>query len=348
MPNINRTVTSNNLTPGKTAAIRGQVTWSRIRARVEGEALKRENERLKAAGRLTKDKPYTSITVANAQIVPLDPSGQTLTAEETYALEHMFDAKAGRSYTGESHGKYLPDVGVWDQNTGDVKWLTSMEGELAPGMDVTVIMVAYEGKPNNGFGLQAVICNEPIRYFGKQPLTPKLNAYSMYNVTSAPAPRSDVANAADDIATPDEADPAMAGGMMPPPGGRPVSAPQGNGFDASQQTAGYYPPQPAAPAPAAPAPAPAPAGYYPPQPAPAAPAQPAPAPAPAGYYPPQPQPAAPAQPAPAPAPAGYPGAGPFAPPPAAPAPAPAGTAYPPYNDGGGVMYNPNEDPNRQY
>lgn len=334
----------NQLTPGKTAAIRGKVTWSRIRARIEGEALKRENERRKARNQQTTDKPFTQITVCDAQIVPLDPSGQTLTPEEIYAVERMFDGKAGRCYTGESKGKYLPDVGIYNQQTRDVTWLTSMEGELASGMDVTVIMSAFEGKPNNGFGLQAVICNEPIRYFGKQPLTPRLNAYAMYNITSAPTPRNDVASAADDIATPDEMDPALAG-MMPPPGGRPVSAPQGNAFDAGQQSAGYYPQQAQ----------PAPAGYYPPQTQPqppVAPTQPVypqqPAqPAPAGYYPQQP-PAAPAADPAQPIPAGYPGAGPFTPHPAAPQ-QPAGPAYPPYGGASeGVTYNPAEDPNRQY
>jgi hypothetical protein len=60
----------------------------------------------------------------------------------------------------------LPDVYTRDGADPTKLIPICLEGELAPSMKVTLLMRVFPTKMNKGISLDAVICDEPIRYVG--------------------------------------------------------------------------------------------------------------------------------------------------------------------------------------
>lgn len=255
-----RTIKTNQLRPQETFMVRGRVSFCRVAKHIEGEALKRDIENRKRLGRNAIERPYTTLTIYDAQVVPKNPS--QLTMEEQYANEAMFKSSSaqntGMCFTGVNKSRRLPWVGILEGCT--VKQLDGIPSELAIGMDVTLVMRVFSAPQNNGVSLDGVICNEPIRYFSGVDLTG-------YGLTFESAPGH----------VSEDADPAPAPG---PDMGQPVAPPVGDPYSAQPAAA------PVAPAPGAPQ-VPYPAGMQPPAPGPYTQGQPAaqpapPPPAPAG------------------------------------------------------------------
>lgn len=164
----NRTVTTNQLTPGTLIAVRGKLSYSRLTSRIEGEELRKDMARRQQKGWIPIDKPYTTATIEQAEVICKNP--QNRTPEEVYALESLYTSttkqQAGYQFTANNKGTLnLPYIAQRDMSKPSVVKQVLPEGELASGLDVTLILRVFKGKPNNGVTLDGVIVNEPIRYF---------------------------------------------------------------------------------------------------------------------------------------------------------------------------------------
>lgn len=165
----NRTVNTNQLTPGTTFMVQGKVGFSRIASRIEGEELQQDMRRRQSKGWPPTEKPYTTMTINQANVLVKNP--QQPSPEEQYAIESLYTSSSqrgqgGYSFTGNNKGtRGLPYVAVRRPDNPNVVDQIQPEGELANGLDVTLVMRVFKGKPNNGISLDGIIVNEPIRYF---------------------------------------------------------------------------------------------------------------------------------------------------------------------------------------
>lgn len=161
----NKTITTNKITPNTLFFIRGKVGFCRIASRVEGEELEKDIERRRSRGWNAIEKPYTTITIHDAQVLVRDQQNPSLA--ERYAMESLYVNKDGiTSYTANSKSPVsLPYVAVAHTDNPMVVDQVKPEGELANGLDVTLVMRVFKSARNNGVGLDGVIVNEPVRYF---------------------------------------------------------------------------------------------------------------------------------------------------------------------------------------
>lgn len=254
-----RTVKVNELQEGQIFYVRGYVDFSRINSQIAGEELKKDNERRKSRNVTPYDRPYTRISLTKAQGLQASAAGNTLL--DTFAKESPFerknrDASEGPFYEAVNKGLYLPDVYIREADGS----LTSVvpEGELAQGLHVTCMMRIYGSKnyQNKGISLDAVICEEPIRYYQGNSTAKSLTDMGM-KVNNPTAPRRADNSAETTEATQNQTAPYQPP-VQAPPVSAPVAPPQGNPYMTQQPTPQYA--APAAPqfatpmAPAAPAP----------------------------------------------------------------------------------------------
>lgn len=164
-----RTIDANQLTPEKLIFVSGRVVYSHITSHIEGEELQQDMRRKQAMGMNPIDRPYTTITIKDAQIVPQNPG--TMSLEETYVFEHMYSSKNDpmtKRWTSNSTGPYLPQVGQARQdNPMEVDEIVPL-GELDTDLKVMLVLKVFRSKNgahNNGIGLQQIIVQEPIRYY---------------------------------------------------------------------------------------------------------------------------------------------------------------------------------------
>lgn len=159
-----RTVNTNQLTPGSTIMIRGLVGFSRIASQISGEELQKDIQRRASKGWNPINRPYTTITIYNAQVLYENPNQKTFA--DIYADEHLFVSQnadsPGNNYTAVNKGNNLPYVAVMSDATNAKQ--IAPEGELARGLDVTIVLRVFKSPQNNGVSLDGVIVNEPIRY----------------------------------------------------------------------------------------------------------------------------------------------------------------------------------------
>lgn len=163
-----RTVNSNDLTPGKLFAVRGKLGYSRLTSQIDGDELRKDITRRRQKGWMPIERPYTTATINGAEVICADANN--LTPEERYAVESLYVSTASRnqgefSFTANNKGNSLPYIAVSRPDDPSVADQIQPDGELASGLDVTLIMRVFKGKPNNGVSLDGVIVNEPIRYY---------------------------------------------------------------------------------------------------------------------------------------------------------------------------------------
>lgn len=162
----NRTVNTNMLTPNKTIMIRGKLTYSRVTKFIDGDELRKDNQRRAQRNLPEISKPYTTASICNATVLYENPNQKT--PEDIYAEESLYQSTSptntGWNFQGMNKGKILPYIAVMrpDGTTADQ---IKPEGELAAGLDVTLVLRVFAAKPNNGVGLDGIIVNEPIRYY---------------------------------------------------------------------------------------------------------------------------------------------------------------------------------------
>lgn len=232
---MNRTVNLNQLVPNTTILVRGKLAYSRLARQIDGEELQKDMSRRQQKGWIPIEKPYTTATINNAAVIP-SANGQKGPAD-IYVEEHFYQSRSnqatGWSFTANNKGKNLPWVAEM-QGTQAIQVIP--EGELANGLDVTLVLRVFKGKPNNGLSLDGVIVNEPIRYFNG---TAGAGLADM-GITFVPAANAPKAPAAQPAPAPAVA-PAAAPAGFPAdenPFGTPVTAPAGNPYAAAPAPAG--------------------------------------------------------------------------------------------------------------
>lgn len=191
----NRTISTQSLTPGELFCVRGKLTYGRLAKQVDGEELEKDKQRRAARGMRPIERPYTSATITDAYVPLKDKNNPTL--EERYAQESLYTSHAngshGFNFSAVNRGNRLPWIGVRDpQDPMKIEQLM-LPNELASGLDVTLVMRVFQGKPNKGVTLDGVILNEPPRYFASADPTASLSALGITFIpaeTAAPAPEA--------------------------------------------------------------------------------------------------------------------------------------------------------------
>lgn len=191
----NRTINTQSLTPGELFCVRGKLTYGRLAKQVDGEELEKDKQRRAARGMRPIERPYTSATITDAYVPVKDKNNPTL--EERYAQESLYTSHAngshGFNFSAVNRGNRLPWIGVRDsQDPMKIEQLM-LPNELASGLDVTLVMRVFQGKPNKGVTLDGVILNEPPRYFASADPTASLSALGITFIpaeTAAPAPEA--------------------------------------------------------------------------------------------------------------------------------------------------------------
>lgn len=166
----NRTVSANQLADNTTFLIRGRVLYSRIRSQVAGEELARQNQRAMQQGRQPRNRPYTTLSICQAEVVRANPNAPMMNPEEIFATESLYTSTTqpnnGLCYSADNTGNYLPRLCVQDGNMVTELSADEIHGELDNGLLVTMVMRIYNsGKPNKGITLDTIIVNEPIRFY---------------------------------------------------------------------------------------------------------------------------------------------------------------------------------------
>ena len=73
----NRTINTNQLTPGTTFMARGKVTWSHIASLIQGKELEERIARERQAGRMgIIDRPHSTISIHEARVVYKNPQAE--------------------------------------------------------------------------------------------------------------------------------------------------------------------------------------------------------------------------------------------------------------------------------
>lgn len=176
----NRTISTQSLTPGVQFCVRGKLTYGRLAKQVDGEELEKDKQRRAARGMRPIERPYTSATITDAYVCIPKEHKDNPTLEERYAQESLYTSRAngsqGFNFSAVNRGNRLPWVGVRDpQDPFKVEQIV-LPNELASGLDVTLVMRVFQGKPNKGVTLDGVILNEPPRYFASADPTASLSA----------------------------------------------------------------------------------------------------------------------------------------------------------------------------
>lgn len=162
-----RTVDTNQLTAGTIFMVRGKMSYSRIASQIAGEELAKDIAKHNKRGWYPVTTPYTQATISNAEILFKDPN--SLSNEEIYAKESLYQKNnqspaEGFYFRALNKGNRLPYIGVREPNSNVVNQINP-EGELAVGLDVTLVLKVFQGNPNKGVSLEGIIVNEPIRYY---------------------------------------------------------------------------------------------------------------------------------------------------------------------------------------
>lgn len=208
---------NNTIRTNRTVFIQGTVQFSRICSHIKDDELAKNNQLRKSRGLMSIDKPYTTITVANAQILP-DPSG--FTPEDTFVQNKFYKEKARKddpnapwNFSIDSKSPYLPRVtkAINNNLANGVTEIPHLENELAQGVEVilTVRTFKSENFTNIGLSLDGIIVVGELRYRTPSSLEAAL---ASRGITFQPA---SAAHTAEPVA---QAEPA------------PVSAPTGNPY----------------------------------------------------------------------------------------------------------------------
>lgn len=168
-------IKADQLTPGTTAVVRGEVSFSRITSPYSGQELQQRVADQQQRGiKYPVKTEHTSISLVNAEVVFADP--QNPTVEEMYIHQKMYTAKSGKNqgkttFTHDDKSNSLPPVmeHILDEQgnkTGQIQQIQP-EGELANGLQVILVLnfFASGDNENRGTGLVYILSDEPIRYY---------------------------------------------------------------------------------------------------------------------------------------------------------------------------------------
>jgi hypothetical protein len=172
-----KTISNNQLTPDAIYLVRGKVAFSRItRHTTDAERIADNKRRMHPI-----DKNYSNITLYDAQVLARDPNNMSI--EEKYATECIYQSAAAHpnnNFSAMNKSKYLPRVAQINTQTGEYEEIRP-EGELAQGLDVTLMMRVFKGPGNNGVSLDTVLINEAVQYYenGRNAVASALASYGI-------------------------------------------------------------------------------------------------------------------------------------------------------------------------
>lgn len=194
----NRTISTQSLTPGTLFCVRGKLTYGRLAKQIDGEELEKDKQRRAMRGMRPIERPYTSATITDAYVAIPQSRKDNPTLEERYAQESLYTSHAngaqGFNFSAVNRGNRLPWVGVRDPQDPMKIEQISLPSELASGMDVTLVMRVFQGKPNKGVTLDGVILNEAPRYYASSDPTASLSALGITFIPAeTPAPAQEAA-----------------------------------------------------------------------------------------------------------------------------------------------------------
>lgn len=158
MPNTNRQIDRNQLAPDQTCAVRGTLAYARVVSKISGKELERRNQH----STYPKERPYTTVTLDNPEIVPDTPG--TLSQLETYVQERFYVSKQG-AHAGTLRAAFnnsgnLPALA---ERQPDGSYLeVHPDTDPAPGQVVTVILRSFMGNRGAGVGFDALLFDQPI------------------------------------------------------------------------------------------------------------------------------------------------------------------------------------------
>lgn len=192
MPTIN----INSIEDNAQVYITGVVDYSHISRPIDGEELEADNARKVARGMRAIDKPHTRLTIAHAAINYANPTAPTLA--EQFIAEKLYASTAhpekGDCYTAMNKSKNLPEVYCRTDAASLSLEGVAIEGELAVGTSVTLILRFFATKQNKGVSLDAVIVNtKPVKWSsGGGYSVAETLAERGFQITSAPVNVADV------------------------------------------------------------------------------------------------------------------------------------------------------------
>lgn len=175
-----RTVKAETLNVGDVIYVKGIVDFSHITRKYEPgtDEFEQAYIRRKISNPKARkpEKGYTSITILNPTITTKNKDafkyeGDEIVADidkmtplEAYMYESMFKSKNGGWRLNNENKGNLPQVGEIDKKTKQITLVTP-KGELAKGLKVVLVFNVFKAGENKGVGLQAVLADEPLRYF---------------------------------------------------------------------------------------------------------------------------------------------------------------------------------------
>lgn len=190
MPNANK-ININDVPANSVIMLKGELTFARLVSRVEGDELRRRNEENVRRGMAQQDRPYTTISLANVQIVPQSGDGNNLSIGERYIQGACYKSKAHPEYNWcytiyDRSPLQLPPIAKRAEN-GDFEQIYPTQ-DLAAGQTVFLLIRIYKPKSgmNNGHAIDAVMVDstEPV-YFGN-PSNRLASSLSLYNINFHP------------------------------------------------------------------------------------------------------------------------------------------------------------------
>lgn len=182
--------------------VQGEVVFSRIASHIAGDELKKDKERKMRQGITPIDKPYTTITITNAKIIPATPGNLTL--EEQYIQEKLYVSKntpvtTGTTpiynYTINSKSPFLTTISQYNDETKYANQIDIKGQELAVGLKVILCLRIFQNKnfTNKGVALDNIIVMEPIRFY--QAGGAAATNYSVLGITYQPLPPAEAKEA---------------------------------------------------------------------------------------------------------------------------------------------------------
>ena len=164
---MNRTIQNNQISASEIVKVNGKVLFSRIKEKIQGEDLENDKKRRANLGMIPIEKPYVTISIDNATVEVKDKINNIMTDTEKYVQESLFKSNMkkanGLTYTAINKTQNMPWVAITKEK-GKLEHI-DLKSELAPGLEVSLILRSYHTKFKNGISLEGVIVNEPIRYY---------------------------------------------------------------------------------------------------------------------------------------------------------------------------------------
>lgn len=165
---------STNIRVNQVIIVQGQVAFARTASLITGAELERRVSTSKSA--YPTSIPHTLISLSNCKIVPANPA--QLTWEEAYVqslfFEHKKNPEKGLGYEAKNLTRSLPTLLARDpENPEAYRQIVDVEGEIARGTEVRIVLNTFQSKDKNngrlhakrGVGLEAIILStEEVPY----------------------------------------------------------------------------------------------------------------------------------------------------------------------------------------